>query len=258
MSDCAAYKKMDFVDYFAHMTNVLDEHLSRLVRDPKCLAVIHAFVSGKMRLAAALGCLGDNFEALMPDLLVPQDSNSKKKKYNMRDIALIKQMARRYALPPKDARSIAITDDTRDTFKGLCRAPLMTKLEFMNWLENDAAFECYALDSADTWLDIRARDEQEYLWYWEVANADGLRALLCNREFVAGLEACYARKAEQELDDIFGMIDDLFAAELSMLSITLRFKLYGHLSYQVAVGIIQIPQGLRNEFSDFYRVGNEG
>jgi hypothetical protein len=78
----------------------------------------------------------------------------------------------------------------------------MSRFQFLNWLQNEAEFECLAADAADDWSSIRSRDQEKYLWYWQISNVAAVENLLNNRQFAAGLEAGYKRKAGQEMDHI--------------------------------------------------------
>jgi hypothetical protein len=253
MVGCAAYEETDFVDYFSHMSGVSDIHLSRIAEVPKCLAVIDAFVTTPMRLGKALFLLGDEFDHLqLPQAGGGPARNGKKKKYPFTYPLLIKQMARRIELDPADPRSFKVNAGTKQQFQEICEFSPSSRFDFQVWLNTEAPFESYDTEFEDIWQSIRRRDEREYLWYWQISHGELLQTLACNRRFVAGLEATYATRSTDP-SYIYGMVDEVVATKIPLLSTHFRFMLYHQLVARIAQGLLRIPAGLREEFPEYYR-----
>jgi hypothetical protein len=250
MASCAAYEETDFVDYFACMSGVSDVHLSRIAEIPKCLAVVDAFVTTPMRLGKALFLLGDEFDRLhLPQAGGGPARDGRKKKYPFTYAPLIKQMGRRIELDPADTRSFKASAETKQQFQEICKFSPGSRFEFQVWLNTEAPFESSDLDLEEIWQSIRRRDEREYLWYWQISHRELLQELLCNRRFVAGLEATYASQSTDP-SYIHGMLDDVVGHQIP---VRLRYMFYHELAARMAQGLLRVPAGLREEFPEYYR-----
>jgi len=260
MSGCAVYKETDFVDYFSHKIGGSEEDLLRIVAIPKCLAVINAFVNTPMRLGKALFLVGDEFDRLqLPGTRSGIGLNASKKLYPSIYVALIKQIARRIELDAGDPRVFWIDQEVKEQFRDICAFTPMSELDFQIWLHRDAPFASFDQGLEETWLTLKERDVQEWFWYWQISHSEALQDLLCNRRFVAGLEAIHRRRTPpgENVEDIYGKLDEIAACWIGSLSITLRFRLYIQIAATIATGLIDIPSGLREEFPDFYEFETE-
>jgi hypothetical protein len=250
MAGCAAYEETDFVDYFARTSGVSDAHLSRIAEVPKCLAVIDAFVTTPMRLGTALFHLGDEFDRLhLTRARAERRRPGEKKKYPLTYLPLIKQVARRIELGPADPRSFKVSVETKQQFQEMYNTPRSSRLDFQVWLNNEIEFQSYDTELEDIWQSIRPRDEREYCWYWQVSHGELLQALLCNRRFVAGLEATYASRSTDP-SYIHAMLDEFVGDQIPM---RVRHMFYHQLASRMWWGFLRIPDGLREEFPEYYR-----
>jgi hypothetical protein len=250
MASCAAYEDTDFVDYFARTSAVSDAHLSRIAEVPKCVAVIDAFVTTPMRLGTALFHLGDEFDRLhLTRARAERGTPGQKKKYPLTYVPLIKQMARRIELDPADPRSLKVSAETKQQFREMYNTPPSSRLDFQVWLNREIEFQAYDAELEDIWQSIRQRDEREYCWYWQISHGEILQTLLCNRRFVAGLEATYASRTIDPTY-IHGMLDEVVGHQIP---VRLRNMFYHELAARMWCGLLRIPAGLREEFPEYYR-----
>jgi hypothetical protein len=253
MTGCATYVELDLVDYFSRNDSVSETHLQRIADVPRCAAIIDAFVSTPMRLGTALFLLGDELDRLqLPQAGGGPGLNGRRKTLPFGYVTLIKQIARRINLGSKDPRSIFVSAEAKQAFRETYEFRPMSELEFQLWLNNDAPFESPDKELRELWLSIRYRDELEYLLYWQVAHSEVMQAILCNRQFLAGLEASYARRSGASPDDIYGMLDEIVASRMPALSTHLRFMLYAQLAARMSRGLMLVPDGLRLDYPEYY------
>lgn len=238
MSARASYRKLDFVDYFKAFTHTEDKWIKEFVSDRKRLAILEAFVTGRVTLGRALDFLLSEFPKLRPALPMEQ---------------CLRQSARRCLLPKEDPRHINVGEGVRRGYVDILSDGSTKGVGNDFWYSPDSSGSfSKSAEARGLYSFIRRHEERQYVDYWKIANWEEYEALLASRPLLAKIDAYNRRLDDMEPHDHVVDIMDFAAFQLPSVQASLRSMVFAHLSRDIRFGIVEIPTDLQAEFPQIY------
>jgi hypothetical protein len=241
----ARYRKLDYVDYFSRVTLVGNEDVRRFATEPKCLAVLDAFTSGRITLDVAAWYAADELEALFPHWKkrkrpVPKDPMI----YPAMHLRVIRQAARCRELPTNDPRFVDVPQDIKQRFPEVYSLPYGAGRVFATLDQWRQEVHYRDFEADDSKIRMHLRDHDEYLFYWRLANRDILEEILSDTRVVSCIEAFRKRKDGTDLSYLTGELDRIIGHRIADLNGTWRYFLFCRIYGDINVGVVDMSDGI--------------
>jgi hypothetical protein len=260
IKESACYRRLDFVEYFACVTGVTREQTGRLASNAKCLAILEAFMGWTLpvKLAQAIWYVADDMQKLFPEFgeIGQPDRHGKTISLNRDFVAVFLHAARCLDLPREDPRSIQVGDDIKRRYADLF--PRHNSVKCGNGDIDATGIDFNAqFDALKYWQEINSAEESEYFSYWSLANQNALTALLCDRKFLAMMDAYIKGFGSADGPYFLGMLEEVFGSLLPTLESRLRPAFFSSLEFKCRRNLLEMPNNLFDEFPDLYSFADE-
>jgi hypothetical protein len=238
-----------FIEYFRarNRTAITDDQFTLYLSRPRCVAASHALYSGHLTQNAATWYVRQDLQELFQVRL----DRTRHWSFPERCVELVTHAARLFYLPANnrdrprhDAALVKTLCHTYKSDRGLID-PTIWRVRVARFATGPASL---LHDTSPIYRETREFDE--YLAYWRASNMRTVESLLTNRRFCAGIEALGLRLTHNgKVLPILSALDETFSEVLRPLFPRLRHRFYAKLAAEVEFGLIELPRGLRNEFS---------